>query len=88
MKAVADTIGVARSNLVDHLRRPERPPRGALRQDALLDKPPQRDGKLSGQRHDAYLARAAALGAEGAPVPLGQAAGRLVAEPGPSQLDE
>jgi transposase InsO family protein len=31
VKAVADTIGVARSNLVDHLRRPERPPRGPYR---------------------------------------------------------
>ena len=31
MKAVADTIGVARSNLVDHLRRPERPRRGPYR---------------------------------------------------------
>ncbi len=31
MKAVADTVGVARSNLVDHLRRPERPRRGPYR---------------------------------------------------------
>jgi putative transposase len=28
VKAVADTIGVARSNLVDQLQRPERPRRG------------------------------------------------------------
>jgi hypothetical protein len=28
VKSVADTIGVARSNLVDHLRRPERSRRG------------------------------------------------------------
>jgi hypothetical protein len=28
VKAVADTIGVARSNLADHLRRPDRPRRG------------------------------------------------------------
>ncbi len=31
VKAVADTIGVARSNLADHLRRPERSPRGPYR---------------------------------------------------------
>lgn len=31
MKAVADTIGVARSNLADHLRRPERLRRGPYR---------------------------------------------------------
>jgi hypothetical protein len=31
VKAVADTIGVARSNLVDYLRRPERPRRGPYR---------------------------------------------------------
>ena len=39
MKAVADTIGVARSNLVDQLRRPERPRRGRYRRaedDAVL----------------------------------------------------
>ena len=34
VKAVADTIGVARSNLVDHLRRPERPRRGPYRRAA------------------------------------------------------
>jgi transposase len=31
VKAAADTIGVARSNLVEQLRRPERPPRGPYR---------------------------------------------------------
>lgn len=39
MKAVSDAIGVARSNLVDQLRRPERPRRGGYRRpqdDALL----------------------------------------------------
>jgi putative transposase len=39
VKAVADTIGVARSNLVDQLRHPERPRRGRYRRaedEALL----------------------------------------------------
>lgn len=39
MKAVADTIGVARSNLVEQLRQPERPRRGPYRRaedDAVL----------------------------------------------------
>ena len=31
MKAVADTLGVARSNLVDQLRHPDRPRRGCYR---------------------------------------------------------
>ena len=39
MKALADTIGVARSNLVEQLRQPERPRRGPYRRaedDAVL----------------------------------------------------
>ena len=40
MKAVADTIGVARSNLVEQLRHPDRPRRGPYRRaedEAVLD---------------------------------------------------
>ena len=35
VKAVADTLGVARSNLVEQLQRPERPPRGPCRNPQL-----------------------------------------------------
>ena len=35
VKAVADTLGVARSNLIEQLQQPERPPRGPYRNPQL-----------------------------------------------------